>query len=204
MKKTILAGIVIASALSLNVNAQAEDEQNLINLAPNNAHMSVFNAYCLEDTDAFNIASNLVADGWISYDDVDLIKNPQYRELFNEYSDALQSSGEDIDIYTRELRSGVVFASIHHEYSGCSIMPLSDYTADDILGYLADRNVSAMSIINKRDAGANISFHLYGDKVISITERETPNGALSHVMSMHLDANVSSAIPEITEEIRNQ
>jgi hypothetical protein len=204
MKKTILAGIVIASALSLNVNAQAEEEQNLINLAPNNAHMSVFNAYCLEDTDAFNIASNLVADGWISYDDVDLIKNPQYRELFNEYSDALQSSGEDIDIYTRELRSGVVFASIHHEYSGCSIMPLSDYTADDILGYLADRNVSAMSIINKRDAGANISFHLYGDKVISITERETPNGALSHVMSMHLDANVSSAIPEITEEIRNQ
>jgi hypothetical protein len=204
MKKTILAGIVIASALSLNVNAQAEDEQNLINLAPNNAHMSVFNAYCLEDTDAFNIASNLVADGWISYDDVDLIKNPQYRELFNEYSDALQSSGEDIDIYTRELRSGVVFASIHHEYSGCSIMPLSDYTADDILGYLADRNVSAMSIMNKRDAGANISFHLYGDKVISITERETPNGALSHVMSMHLDANVSSAIPEITEEIRNQ
>jgi hypothetical protein len=204
MKKTILAGIVIASALSLNVNAQAEEEQNLINLAPNNAHMSVFNAYCLEDTDAFNIASNLVADGWISYDDVDLIKNPQYRELFNEYSDALQSSGEDIDIYTRELRSGVVFASIHHEYSGCSIMPLSDYTADDILGYLADRNVSAMSIMNKRDAGANISFHLYGDKVISITERETPNGALSHVMSMHLDANVSSAIPEITEEIRNQ
>jgi hypothetical protein len=204
MKKTILAGIVIASALSLNVNAQAEEEQNLINLAPNNAHMSVFNAYCLEDTDAFNIASNLVADGWISYDDVDLIKNPQYRELFNEYSDALQSSGEDIDIYTRELRSGVVFASIHHEYSGCSIMPLSDYTADDILGYLADRNVSAMSIMNKRDAGANISFHLYGDKVISITDRETPNGALSHVMSMHLDANVSSAIPEITEEIRDQ
>lgn len=202
MKKYILAGMVIAISASMNVNAQSVEEQSLIELAPNNAHMSVFNAYCLENTDAFNIASNLVADGWISYDDIDLINNSQYNELFSEYGNALRSSGEDIDIYTRELRGGVVFASIHHEYSGCSIMPLNDYTTDDILGYLADRNVSTMSIMNKRDSGANVSFHLYGEKVISITERETSGGTLSHVMSMHLDANVSSAIPEITREIR--
>lgn len=202
MKKYVLAGMVIAASASISVNAQTPDEQSLVDLAPNSAHMSVFNAYCLEDTDAFNIASNLVADGWISYDDIDLINNSQYKELFKEYGSALLSSGEDIDVYTRELRSGVVFASIHHEYSGCSIMPLTDYTTDDVLGYLADRNVSTMSIMNKRDSGANVSFHLYGDKVISVTERETPDGTLSHVMSMDLDANVSSAMPEITKEIR--
>jgi hypothetical protein len=81
-------------------------------------------------------------------------------------------------------------------------MPLNDYTTDDILGYLADRNVSTMSISNTRESGANVSFHLYGDKVISITERETEAGTLSHVMSMHLDSNISNAMPEITKELQ--
>jgi len=204
MKKYILAGIVVMSTASMSINAQTpEEDVDLIEIAPQNAQMSVFNAYCLEDTDAFNIASNLVSDGWISFEDIDLITNPQYKELFTEYNKAIQSSGEDIDIYTRELRSGVVFTSIHNEYSGCSIMPLNDYTTEDILGYLADRNVSTMSIMNRRDSGANVSFHLYGDKVISVTERETEEGTLSHVMSMHLDANISESMPEITEQIRN-
>lgn len=204
MKKYILAGIVFMSTASMSINAQTpEEDVDLIEIAPQNAQMSVFNAYCLEDTDAFNIASNLVSDGWISFEDIDLITNPQYKELFTEYNKAIQSSGEDIDIYTRELRSGVVFTSIHNKYSGCSIMPLNDYTTEDILGYLADRNVSTMSIMNRRDSGANVSFHLYGDKVISVTERETEEGTLSHVMSMHLDANISKNMPEITEKIRN-
>lgn len=182
------------------VNAQ-ENSEDLIELAPNDSHMSVFNAYCLEDTDAFNIASNLVSDGWISDEDENLIKNSQYRELFNEYSKAITSSSEDVDVYTRELRSGVVFTSIHSEFSGCSIMPLNDFSKDDVLGYLADRNITTMSISNSREGNSNVSFHLYGNKVISITENETESGTLSHVMSMHLNSNVSNAMPDITREL---
>lgn len=200
MKKAV--AVLFLSSIVATVNA--DDNERLVELAPVSSHLSVFNAYCMEDTDAFNIASRLVADGWVSHEDADLINNPQYRELFEEYANTILSSGEDLTVYTRELRSGVVFATIHHEQSGCSIIPLSDTQSHDVLGFLADRGVNTMSIMNTREGDFNISYHLYGNKVVGVTETRYNDSFMSHVISLHLDSNISQMMPDITNQLNQQ
>lgn len=179
LKKFFLSSLILSSFVSLDTFA----ENSNLKVAPDSSHLSVFNAYCLNSEDSFNISSNLIKDNWISEKDNDLIKNNDYRKLFKDYSNAVNKNKNDkINIYTQELKSGVVFISVLHNISGCSVKPFEEYGKDDIIKFLSKRNISLDNILEEKEGNLTINFYSYKNQLVSITESRNEN--LTYIMSM--------------------
>lgn len=174
-------------------------QANAVELADNKDMFSAFSNYCMGE-DAYNAASELVADGWISGEDSDLIEDKEYRELLENYDKNLDYGNGTTQVYTKEYTHGAILLTIDLSTSSCGMIPTYNLSYDDVLKNLADNNIIPMQVYSNRDKQSNAKFYLQGNQVINVIQLDDNNGTLTNVTVSSLNQKLSDSINKRQQE----